>query len=1165
MSQYTAAPMQNIIMEEDKSNSFSPNGYDCTTVEDFDENNLVKPQTSCEIIATAYDSLKGRKRIPFGSHRNECSEEDTTSTTNVSSDIKYIIQLAKMADKVENRSGSLLSVFDNENNIDDDVGPENHGEITGNNSEEQTEYDDEVLIQADSTPENDYQNNHSQNDANEMCIDNVNMPVATDDPQLNNTVNGHLEEENEAEETRLNDSLKPDVDQISQDEQASEVITTQNSIDTNPNDISICVRSVCDIETVIQDDNQLATDTGNHDDVLDHVASIAPISSISSTNHIQTPEKPLQDLIQSSKSEGLDDEAVLASTDKLFAQVTDKLSVTVKDIIQSLCTEFNVKKLTKALKATVRQRLIQLIEQEQNDADQEDEGDDQGADSETEGSESEISVNDQLDDDFELDQEQRTTGRRRKEKKKAGKLRKKGSPTEKAPKINVKTKKSAMRIHQEQLRKRRLEELRIRNEELQAVASKQDQERAERIAAKFDTNREDLRLQRLENRLDLLHKLDQKRISCVIAESTVVTNEGGNTGGNESPLDVKNLTDAKPKLQGENAPDTDKTEESSEDEDSEDELQIVGGKGFGNKLLCLQSSPLKKPQNRAMSLLDLADQSKLRIPVKLSSPGRNINARAQLRLKLLSKQRRLGNDWLARELGYKSHEDHLRDCQKTEERKRETIRKREEERVKSNERKLLRERLLKVEEAVQYEPEDDDDESYNPDGDNVDNNIDGAEDDDEEMQLAKALEEESARQEESEIADNDNNDASDRVEEIEDSNFENTMHAVEEEQKTEENDELEVISTDGNNDNASGREFQSKITNNAMNKIETPELPSDALGSSLLDVSEESDKNHDAAADDVVDHKNALESDESSVASKADDEEENTTKPKGPRNSAYRAMLEKEEKDRKKKKKNGLIEEEADEEEEEHVVGLEDFGFTVAKKKSDDDDDDDADYLNEDDLKHVVDDLSDDEGDEEAGEKGRKEMEEKEEKDRHKAMLRRMRDGYDGRRGGIAVGTGARGLHRFDQLVAADNKEDAKRLGLLNDDELDSDGEEKNENADNEDEAALIDKMLKDRFLHRNPGNADADAFSDDDEVEETNEEGIGTVQDEEELQQERLAKRFAKRARMQRILEAHEHEEEFSQLRLMDEDTTLKLELQNMKVRNCDHACCLHFLLFLL
>ena len=82
--------------------------------------------------------------------------------------------------------------------------------------------------------------------------------------------------------------------------------------------------------------------------------------------------------------------------------------------------------------------------------------------------------------------------------------------------------------------------------------------------------------------------------------------------------------------------------------------------------------------------------------------------------------------------------------------------------------------------------------------------------------------------------------------------------------------------------------------------------------------------------------------------------------------------------------------------------------------------------------------------------------------------MRRMREGYDmTRRGG---GT-TRGRHRFDQLVAADNRKDAKRLGLLNEDELDSEDDMDEENAstsnEEDDENALLDKILKDRFLPR--------------------------------------------------------------------------------------------------
>jgi hypothetical protein len=62
-------------------------------------------------------------------------------------------------------------------------------------------------------------------------------------------------------------------------------------------------------------------------------------------------------------------------------------------------------------------------------------------------------------------------------------------------------------------------------------------------------------------------------------------------------------------------------------------------------------------------------------------------------------------------------------------------------------------------------------------------------------------------------------------------------------------------------------------------------------------------------------------------------------------------------------------------------------------------------------------------------------------------------------------------------------------------------------------------------------------------------ENGVKTEEDEEDKEQERLAKRFAKRARMQRLLEEHSGNGEFSQSRLIDEDETMKQDLMKIKV----------------
>lgn len=141
-------------------------------------------------------------------------------------------------------------------------------------------------------------------------------------------------------------------------------------------------------------------------------------------------------------------------------------------------------------------------------------------------------------------------------------------------------------------------------------------------------------------------------------------------------------------------------------------------------------------------------------------------------------------------------------------------------------------------------------------------------------------------------------------------------------------------------------------------------------------------------------------------------------------------------------------------------------------------------------------------------------------------------------------------MHRFDQLVAADNRADAERLGLLNEDEMDSDAEEngdKKDVDDEEDEAALLDKMLKDRFLHRSSVEME-EHFSDDDEDDENKAEATENKAAEDDQEQEHLAKRFAKRARMERLMEEYGRNDEFSHSRLIEEDTTMKDELKHMK-----------------
>ncbi len=814
-----------------------------------------------------------------------------------------------------------------------------------------------------------------------------------------------------------------------------------------------------------------------------------------------------------------DKESLILSIDNLFVHA-DKESVTVGDIVRSLEAEYDVK-FEKATRAVVRSHLTDLIkgivEPTVPDVESEEEEEEESVSGDFESESSEY------EDEQEVKKEKKP---RRPSAKKPRQPKKRTSSRQKPPK-----KPSHLRIHADMLRKRRIEELRVRNEELQVKQSKEDQKRAELIAAKFETNTEELRLKRLEDRLDLLQKLDQKRIRVISIEVDDKENEPPSEGGMKSK-------------ERDEAPSSTPTEDSDSEDDME--LEIVG------KDIPLSSqfptnfakvAPSGHPtKSSAISMLDMVcrlkpsekrKKAKRDGPLSLSadqpqaSPGKSMTARATLRNALLAKQRKAGNMWLARELGYKTQEEHLKDCKLVESKKREDIMKKEEERLCANERKKLRERMLTETDIYEAEEEalgdgDPSAEASNGDGDDGDES-------DEEMAMAREIEDEQR----------DGENTSD----MPTSSAEVSTKQIEEQHQSDDDHEVDVSEDDLQSRGESSKEALESEGDIALSSpADSPNVlaeskhgegPADGdttpEGDSSMDTAVNNKENmvppedalvqpeHDAPASDSEtglgpeDHPNTGNDNQpSSEKAVDDDEEENefqeesqevdaddestNDKPAKEKNSVWKAMLQKEAEKIKKMKArkggNGLVEAEADEEEEEEAVtGLEDFGFSLHnKKKNADDEDEDleADKLTEEDMKHVVDDVSDDEGDEEAGAVARQELNQQEEKERHKEIIRRMREGYDGRRGGIAgSGVGARGIHRFDQLVAADNRDDAKRLGLLNDDEFDSDDDGGNGDGDNkddeiEDETALLDKMLKDRFLHRSSNEVVEENFSDD-------------------------------------------------------------------------------------
>ncbi|GMI01673.1 hypothetical protein TrLO_g11115 [Triparma laevis f. longispina] len=460
---------------------------------------------------------------------------------------------------------------------------------------------------------------------------------------------------------------------------------------------------------------------------------------------------------------------------------------------------------------------------------------------------------------------------------------------------------------------------------------------------------------------------------------------------------------------------------------------------------------------------------------------------------LRGKVQEKGNAWLAKELEYASVEEHVRDCRAMEVGRR--MRGEREE-------KKAEKKQIQIEEKMEEEEMDSDDEEY----------------------VAPNEEEESDDEMEEEGGENigavKEKIVFDDAEPIEqEANDESREQAVVNDSMEEIQEDVDMAMTlDENN-----------VTVSASANVDDSESPKATVPvKTAVDVNDESpnsEKEEVEAAQEGGDEENEHE----------EEEEESEPAPKKDRAAAFRAMLEADAKAAKSKKKNMLMEDEAEEEEEEEAVaGLEDFGFGTTKKKDGDEDEAKlSETITADDLEHIVDTHSDDEGDEEEGAKNRAEAAAKEEKKRHKEMMRRMKEGYDGRRGG---GSGARGKVDWNSLVAAGGKKQAKKLGLLNSDEENSSDEE-SEEEDEEDEMALLDKMLKERHgMTKRDHQLAAELASDSEEESESEGEDEGVLE-KEEKEQERLAKRIAKRAKMQRLLA--EYGDSQSQSMLLDEVRT--------------------------
>jgi len=900
---------------------------------------------------------------------------------------------------------------------------------------------------------------------------------------------------------------------------------------------------------------------------------------------------------KSSLEEGPNEQDILSKVDELFHQV-DTNKVTVTDIVRKIEKDFQIAKLEKKLKKIVRHELIKKMAKTKKEESTEEEEN-------SSSSSSEEVVDDNEDDKTRAHDNNTNIKSRTRSSTLKGKSKKKPSH---------------LKIHHEQLRKRQIEERKIRMEELYAeqreTVTEKDRLRAESIAKKFDTDSDFARVKRIENRLCLLDQLEKKR--SLLLEDDINNDKADDTlktEVNDNNITVQSLNlaeQSEPNMMSSRHEDNIKYNDKSDeidreegdedgDSDEDEDLEILGvvtGNFAMNKqnkegttTNKLNSSP-KKNNKSPRSIFDY-------FGVNCPTPNASIkkkkvtNTRIALRNSLRVKQFENGNKWLARELGYENTEDHVRDCETMEKKKKEHLLQKEAERnvIIQKRKENLKNIIATGGDNVKLENAEEPSFASNDNGDDNENSDEiirlgrtvvgedeltasnEREEEDEELALAREIEKEQKQNEVKEY----HIDSRDNIDEKEGDNQnddENLIHdcsvgkngksnLIENEENTgkhkNEGDSVCCNIGDKIKDTVPALDTSENstddVTKEAVLTLDTKSNLKDSVTTSTpTNIEEEIEFNDDSepSGKDIGDEK---------------DDDTNAVVERRPKNAAWKALLKKEKEIVKKQKANrkngGLVDAEAEEEEdEEGVVGLEDFGFTVkSKDKADDDDDQNDMAAEEEEMDAIVDEVSDNEGDEEAGEAARKTLAAQEEKLRHKEIMRRMREGYDGRRGGIAgsLGGGARGNHRFDQLVAADNKDDARRLGLLNDDEFDSDDENARGDGDGagdgeiEDETILLDKVLKDRFL--NKPQVAAENFSDEDENSENEEDANDAEKneaDEEEHRQDRIAKRFSKRARMNRLLEVHNDEGEFSQSRLMDDDDEgLRKELKSIKNLN--------------
>ena len=302
----------------------------------------------------------------------------------------------------------------------------------------------------------------------------------------------------------------------------------------------------------------------------------------------------------------------------IIYQSADKNTMTVKQVNQSIAAHFGMDKVDKGMKAVIKERLRRLVSGEigaaasNDDNEKKNQEKEAKSESEFEGDmESDEEINDNSSDYEDDKKSRRTSSRPRKPKK--GKMA------------------QHLRAHTNKIRRRHLEEARIRQEELGNIKSQEeengpklseeDRERARAIAARFDTNREEEVERREEERVGLIDVLRRRRLEILTC---------GEKGVENKSEDHNNLKKEEEIVKEEKMIELEDDEDDSSEE--EEELDVAPAPVVVKKPSAMDCLMAKKP-----------------VPaVATAKPKVVANSRMALRNALRAKQIKAGNRWLAK-------------------------------------------------------------------------------------------------------------------------------------------------------------------------------------------------------------------------------------------------------------------------------------------------------------------------------------------------------------------------------------------------------------------------------------------------------------------------------------------------------------------------------------